>query len=139
MSCQFLLLNLVILAVISVHLFFIPLGLILAESDDRAAQIKGNVVNSKYVTITDHSYQHGDVSDVITGIVRNNSTREIPMISIVAVLYDKDNNLITTGIGSADAQDLPQGDNSTFSIDFVLRDNVVYSYTIFPGGVPQQP
>jgi hypothetical protein len=120
-------------------LILYPLGLILAESDVRAAKIKGNVVNSKYVTITDHRYQHGDVSDVITGIVRNNSTQEIPMISVIAVLYDKDNNLITTGIGSADAQDLPEGDNSTFSIHFVLRDNAVYSYTLFPGGIPQLP
>jgi hypothetical protein len=38
------------------------------------------------------------------------------MISVIAVLYYKDNNLITTDIGSADAQDLPERGNSEFSI-----------------------
>ena len=81
-------------------------------------------------------YQHGDVFDVITGIVRNNSTQEIPIISVIALLYDKDNNLITTGIGSADASDLPGVGNSTFSIHFVLKENEINHYTLFPGGIP---
>ena len=104
--------KLVILGIISAHLFPVLFDSVLAQSDDRAGNVKGNVVNSKYVTITDHRYQHRNVSDVITGTVRNNSTQEIPVISVVAVLYDKDNNLITTGIGSADTSDLPAGGNS---------------------------
>ena len=126
-----------IMGIISVHLFFMPLEYIFTQSDDRAGNVKGTVVNSKYVTIADHRYQHGETSDVITGTVRNNSTQEIPMISIIAVLYDKDNNLITTGFGSANTQDLPVGDNSTFSINFVLKGNVVDRYILFPGGIPQ--
>jgi hypothetical protein len=139
MFCQLVPLNLIILGIISAYLFFGLSESVLAQPDDKVRNIKGNVVNSKYVTITDHRYQPGDISDVITGTVRNNSTQEIPMISVIAVLYDKDNNLITTGIGSADAQDLPAGDNSTFSIHFVLRENVVNHYTLFPGGIPQLP
>ena len=81
----------------------------MAQSDDKAESIRGNVVNSKYVTITDHRYQHEDISDVITGTVRSNSTQEIPVITVIALLYDKDNNLITTGIGSADAKYFPGG------------------------------
>jgi hypothetical protein len=131
-------LNLAILGIISAHLFLVLSDPILAQSDDRAGSVKGNVVNSLYVTITDHRYQHGNVSGVITGAVRNNSTQEIPMISIIAALYDKDNNLITTDIGSADAQDLPRGGNSQFSIYlFGLNGNVVNHYTLFPGGTPQ--
>jgi hypothetical protein len=72
--------------------------------------------------------------------VRNNSTQQIPVIYVIAVLYDKDNNLITTDIGSADSSDLPVGDNSEFSIYLSgLRENVVNSYTLFPGGIPQLP
>ena len=130
--------NLTFSGIIFAQLFIIPLELVLAHSDDGAVNVKGNVVNSKYVTIIDHRYQHRNASDIITGTVRNNSTQQIPVIYVIAVLYDKDNNLITTGIGSADASDLPAGGNSEFSIYlFGLRENVVNSYTLFPGGTPQ--
>ncbi len=109
----------------------------MAQSDDKVGNVKGNVVNSKYVTIADHMYQHGDPSEMITGIVINNSTQEIPVISVIAALYDQDDKLITTGIGSADSSDLPGGDNSPFSIQlFGLGEDVVDHYTLFPGGTP---
>jgi hypothetical protein len=133
---QLVLLNLVVLGIIFAQLFLTHSEFVLAQSDDRVGDVKGNVVNSKYVTITDHRYQRGDISDAITGTVRNNSTQEIPVISVIALLYDKDNNLITIGIGSADASDLPRGGNSAFSIHFVLKESEVNHYTLFPGGIP---
>jgi hypothetical protein len=131
--------NPVIFGIIFAQLFFVLSEFILTQSIDGAENVKGNVVNSKYVIITDHRYQHGDISDVITGTVRNISPQEIPTIYVTAVLYDKDNNLITTHTGLADASDLPEGDNSTFSVHFVLRENVANHYTLFPGGIPQLP
>jgi hypothetical protein len=131
--------NPVIIGIIFAQLFFVLSEFILTQSIDGAENVKGNVVNSKYVIITDHRYQHGDISDVITGTVRNISPQEIPTIYVTAVLYDKDNNLITTHTGLADASDLPEGDNSTFSVHFVLRENVANHYTLFPGGIPQLP
>jgi hypothetical protein len=131
------LLNLLELGIIFTPLFFMPSEFVLAQSDDKAGDVKGDVVNSKYVTITDHRYQHGDLSDVITGTVINNSTQEIPVISIIVALYDHDDKLITTGIGSADASYLPGGGNSVFSINlFGLEEDVVNHYTLFPGGTP---
>ena len=130
-------LRLLVLGIIFTLFFLTPFELVLAQSVDEIGEVTGDAVNSKYVTIADHRYQHGETSDVITGTVRNNSTQEIPMISIIAVLYDKDNNLITTGFGSANTQDLPVGDNSTFSINFVLKGNVVDRYILFPGRIPQ--
>jgi hypothetical protein len=131
--------NPVIFGIIFAQLCFVLSESILMQSIDGAENVKGNVVNSKYVIITDHRYQHGDISDVITGTVRNISPQEIPTIYVTAVLYDKDNNLITTHTGLADASDLPEGDNSTFSVHFVLRENVANHYTLFPGGIPQLP
>jgi hypothetical protein len=131
--------NPVIIGIIFAQLFFVLSEFILTQSIDGAENVKGNVVNSKYVIITDHRYQHGDISDVITGTVRNISPQEIPTIYVTAVLYDKDNNLITTHTGLADASDLPEGGNSTFSVHFVLRENVANHYTLFPGGIPQLP
>jgi hypothetical protein len=131
--------NLVIFGIIFAQLFFVLFEFILTQSIDGAENVKGNVVNSKYVAITDHRYQHGDISDVIIGTVRNNSTQEIPTIYVTAMLYDNDNNLITTTTGLADASDLPEGDNSTFSVNFVLRENVANHYTLYAGGIPQLP
>jgi hypothetical protein len=37
----------------------------------------GNVVNSKYLGITDHRYRSGQFSDTITGTIVNNSTQDI--------------------------------------------------------------
>jgi hypothetical protein len=55
----------------------------------------GNVVNSKYPTITEHGYRGGDFMDQITGTVTNNSTQEISGISDGAALYDNADRLIT--------------------------------------------
>jgi hypothetical protein len=134
---QLVLLNPLVSGIILVQLFFMPSEFVLAQSNDKVGDVRGNVVNSKYVAITDHRYQHGNFSDVITGTLINNSTQEIPVISVVAALYDKDDKLITTGISSADVSDLPGGDNSAFSIPlFGLGEDVVDHYTLFPGGTP---
>jgi hypothetical protein len=66
------------------------LEFVLAQSDDKAGDITGDSVNSKYVTITNHRYQQGNFSDMIIGTLVNNSTQELPVISVVAALYNKD-------------------------------------------------
>ena len=69
----------------------------------------------------------------------NNSTQEIPVIYVTVALYDKDDKLITTDTGSADASDLASGDISAFSINlFDLGEDVVDHYTLFPGGKPSR-
>jgi hypothetical protein len=131
------LLNLLVFGIVFTQSFFVPSKFVLAQLNDEAVDVKGYVVNSKYITITDHRYQHGDHFDVITGAVINNSTQEIPVIYVTAALYDKDDKLITTGTGSADASNLASGDISAFSINlFGLGEDVVDHYTLFPGGKP---
>jgi hypothetical protein len=99
---------------------------------------KGSVVNSKYLTITEHRYRPGDFSDIITGMIVNNSTQEVSGISVNAALYDKDNNLITmTSGGFADVSTLPPGDNSAFSVSlFGLEAGNIDHYMLFPSGTP---
>ena len=109
----------------------------MVQSIDEAGEITGDAVNSKYVTITNHRYQHGNISDVITGTLINNSTQEIPVISVVAALYNNDDKLITTGISSADTSDLPGGDSSAFSVNlYNLGNDAVDHYILLPGGIP---
>lgn len=93
----------------------------------------GNVINSKYLTITEHRYRDGSFSDQITGVVVNNATTEVRSIGIHAALYDETGLLITTESGFADVSPLPAGDNSAFSISlFGIEDDEVDHYTLLP-------
>jgi hypothetical protein len=103
---------------------------------EEEARPTGNIVNSKYLSITEHRYRSGDFSDQITGVVVNNSTQEISGVSVDAALYDKDNKLITmAGAGFADVSTLPPDDNSAFSIN-ILGVQDIDHYTLFPSGTP---
>jgi hypothetical protein len=109
-----------------------PFEFVLAQLDDKAGDVTGDAVNSKYVTITNHTYQHGNLSGAITGTLINNSTQQIPVISVVAALYNKDDKLITTGISAVDASDLPGRDSSAFSINlYNLGNDAVAHYILF--------
>lgn len=123
--------------------FLIQSSSTLAQEQTETASIvdetipAGDVVNSKYLSITEHRYRIGDFSDQITGVVVNNSTQEITGVSVDAALYDKDNRLITMeGAGFADVSTLPPGDNSAFSITLLGGEEDVDHYTLFPSGTP---
>ena len=64
------------------------------NNDDNV--VTGDVINSKYLVITYHKYVNQKDSDIITGTIVNNSTKDISSVRIYAALYDKDNKLITT-------------------------------------------
>ena len=64
------------------------------NNDDNV--VTGDVINSKYLAITYHKYVNQKDSDIITGTIVNNSTKDISSVRIYAALYDKDNKLITT-------------------------------------------
>jgi hypothetical protein len=130
-------LHLLVLEIIFTQFFLMSFEFVLAQSDEKRGDVTGDTVNSKYVTIINHRYQQGNFSDMITGTLINNSTQEIPVISVVAALYNKDDKLITTGISAADASDLLGGDSSAFSINlYNLGNDVVDHYILFPGGTP---
>jgi hypothetical protein len=96
----------------------------------------GNVVNSKYLGITDHRYRSGQFSDTITGIIVNNSTQDISFAQVYAALYDKENTLITMESGSVSVSSLRAGDDSPFTINILGSKDIVDHYTIFPAGTP---
>jgi hypothetical protein len=60
-------LRLLVLGIIFTQFFLMPFEFVLAQSVDEAGDVTGNAVNSKYVTITNHRYQQGNFSDMITG------------------------------------------------------------------------
>jgi hypothetical protein len=98
----------------------------------------GNVVNSKYLSITDQRYRSGQFSDTITGTIMNNSTQDISFTRVYAALYDKDNMLITVESGLVSVLQLRAGDNSPFTINIfsTVKDDIDH-YTILPAGTPR--
>jgi hypothetical protein len=98
----------------------------------------GNVVNSKYLSITDQRYRSGQFSDTITGTITNNSTQDISFTQVYAALYDKDNILITVQSGLVSVLQLRAGDNSPFTINIfsTVKDDIDH-YTLLPAGTPR--
>jgi hypothetical protein len=125
-----------ILFSVMVSFTFFPTLVFAQETTDQVIP-KGDVVNSKYLSIAEHRYRIGDFSDQITGVIVNNSTAEVSGISVDAALYDNANKLITMeGAGFADVSTLPPSDSSAFSITILSLPEEVDHYTLFPSGTP---
>ena len=106
-----------------------------AQKDNSSSDIPGNVVNSKYLSITNHRYRQGEFGDTVTGTIVNNSTQDVGFASVYAALYDRDNVLITMESGSVSVSSLKAGDDSPFTINvFGVKD--IDHYTLFPAGTP---
>jgi hypothetical protein len=97
-----------------------------------------NVFHSKYVTVTKHSFRHGDLSDSITGTILNNSTNEVSPVGVSAALLDKNNKLIDMRSGSVDFSSLKPGEDSSFKIDlFSDTKDKVDHYILFVVATPK--
>ncbi len=97
--------------------------------------VRGDVINSKYLAITYHKYINQKDSDIITGTIVNNSTKDISSARIYAALYDKDNKLISTEGGIVNAPALTPTLTSPFTISLVNIQKPDH-YTLLPGGTP---
>ena len=97
--------------------------------------VSGNVINSKYLAITYHKYVNQKDSDIITGTIVNNSTKDISSVRIYATLYDNDNKLITTEVGVVNVPALTPSLTSPFTISLVNTPKPDH-YTLLPGGTP---
>src|SRR6185437_13310191 len=73
------------------------------QSLAQTTEPKSTIVNSKFLTIKDPRFRdEGFGSSSITGTIFNNSTSQISLAQVYAVLYDKDNKLITVESGIVD-------------------------------------
>jgi hypothetical protein len=106
-----------------------------ASTDTEDNTVTGDVINSKYLAITYHKYVDQKGSDVVTGTIVNNSTKDISSVRIYAALYDKDNKLITTESGIVNVPALTPTLTSPFTINLVNTPKPDH-YTLLPGGTP---
>jgi hypothetical protein len=97
--------------------------------------VSGDVINSKYLAITYHKYVNQKDSDIITGTLVNNSTKDISSVRIYAALYDENNRLITTEAGIVNVPALTPTLTSPFTISLVDMQKPDH-YTLLPGGTP---
>ncbi len=104
-----------------------------AKSGDNI--VSGTVINSKYLAIIYHKYVNQKDSDIITGTIVNNSTKDISSVRIYAALYDGNNRLITTEGGVVNVPALTPTLTSPFTISFVNIQKPDH-YILFPGGTP---
>lgn len=103
------------------------------KSEDNV--VSGTVINSKYLVITYHKYVNQEDSDVITGTIVNNSTKDISSVRIYAALYDGDDRLITTEGGVVNVPALTPTLTTPFTISLVNIQKPDH-YTLLPGGTP---
>jgi hypothetical protein len=106
-----------------------------ASTNNEDNIVSGDVINSKYLAITYHKYVNQKDSDIITGTIVNNSTKDISSVRIYAALYDKDNKLITTEGGVVNVPALTPTLTSPFTISLVNTPKPDH-YTLLLGGSP---
>jgi hypothetical protein len=100
----------------------------------------GQVVNSKYLTITGVTFNEDDSQVNIVGTITNNSTdQSFTNVSIVGQLYNEENSMLTASSGVADLANLAPGQQSAFTITTNLPpDEDVARYIVLPGGSAAQ-
>ena len=106
-----------------------------ASTNNEDNEVTGDVINSKYLAITYHKYVNQKDSDIITGTIVNNSTKDVSSVRTYAALYDKDNKLITTEGGVVNTPALTPTLTSSFTISLVNLPKPDH-YTLLPGGTP---
>jgi len=105
--------------------------MVIQQSYAQANTPKSNIVNSVYLTIKDQKF--GIKDSVITGTIVNNSTYQIKLAQVYALLYNG-NHLITVVSGLVDVTTLNPGDDSAFVVS--LLGLSFERYTLMPGGIP---
>jgi hypothetical protein len=94
----------------------------------------GDVMNTKYLEITNHSFSEDLLFTIVNGTIVNNSNNTINSAEINIQFYDGNGTLITASTENAKFVILAPGENSSFSVRSDLGDEIVHSYKVIPGG-----
>lgn len=123
---------------------FFPLGVVFSSSNLTSSSISGtsnttstpvgNVHNTKYLEITNHTFSEDLLFTIVNGTLINNSNNTINSAEVSVQFYDNNDTLITSSTENAKFIILAPGENSSFSVRSDLGDEVVSRYTVIPGG-----
>jgi hypothetical protein len=106
------------------------------DIDEEDLAPTGQVMNSKYLSLTGVTFNEDDSQVNIAGTITNNSTDEsFTNVSIIGQLYDEENRMITASSGVANLANLGPGQQSAFTITTNLpSEEEVSHYVVLPGG-----
>ena len=92
------------------------------EDNDDEIVAKGEVTNSKYLSVSAVSYNRNDEMINISGIITNFDNKEsLTQVSAVGELYDSENGLITAVTGLANSATLEPQQQTPFTITALCR------------------
>jgi hypothetical protein len=94
----------------------------------------GNVLNTKYLEITNHTFSEDLLFTIVNGTLINNSNNTINSAEVTVQYYDNNHTLITSSTENAKFIILAPGENSSFTVRSDLGDEIASAYTVIPGG-----
>jgi hypothetical protein len=94
----------------------------------------GDVLNTKYLEITNHAFSEDLLFTIVNGTLINNSNNTINSAEVTVQFYDNNDTLITSSSENARFIILAPGENSSFSVRSDLGDEIASRYTVIPGG-----
>lgn len=94
----------------------------------------GDVLNTKYLEITNHTFFEDLLFTIVNGTLVNNSNNTINSAEVTVQFYDDNDTLITSATENAKFIILAPGENSTFTVRSDLGNEIVSRYTVIPGG-----
>ena len=130
----------IVLVLVFSMLFTININYLLGTSNtpqmstSAPEQPTGDVINTKYLEITNHSFSEDLLFTIVNGTVVNNSNNTINSAEINVQFYDENGTLITSSTENARFVILAPGENSTFNVRSDLGDEIVHTYKAIPGG-----
>ena len=106
------------------------------DIDEEDLAPTGQVMNSKYLSLTGVTFNEDDSQVNIVGTITNNSTdKSFTNVSIIGQLYDEENRMITASSGVPNLANLGPGQQSAFTITTNLpSEEEVSHYVVLPGG-----
>lgn len=94
----------------------------------------GDVLNTKYLEITNHTFFEDLLFTIVNGTLVNNSNNTINSAEVTVQFYDDNDTLITSSTENAKFIILAPGENSTFTVRSDLGNEIVSRYIVIPGG-----
>jgi hypothetical protein len=94
----------------------------------------GDVQNSKYFKITNHTFSEDLLFTLVNGSIINNSNNTINSVEVTVQFYDKNDTLITSSTENAKFIILAPGENSSFNVRSDLGNEIATRYIVIPGG-----
>ena len=105
-----------------------------SDTSNATSTPTGDVLNTKYLEITNHTFSEDLLFTIVNGTLINNSNNTINSAEVTVQFHDANGTLITSSTENAKFIILAPGENSSFSVRSDLGDEIASKYKVIPGG-----